>query len=50
MIRANQVWAELKVIGEGIVVGQSDSGVDGQHPEVAGQYRGNNWRRRLQLV
>jgi subtilisin family serine protease len=42
MIHASQVWAELNIMGEGIVIGQSDSGVDGQHPEFAGQYRGFN--------
>jgi subtilisin family serine protease len=42
LIRANRVWDELKVTGKGIVIGQSDSGVDGSHPEVSGQYRGRN--------
>jgi len=42
MVRANSVWDELKVTGKGIVVGQSDSGVDGQHPELASQFRGQN--------
>jgi subtilisin family serine protease len=42
MIRANRVWDELKVTGKGIVIGQSDSGVDGSHPEVSSQYRGRN--------
>ena len=40
MIGADRVWNELKVTGKGIVVGQSDSGVDGMHPELAGSYRG----------
>lgn len=40
MIGADRVWNELKVTGKGIVVGQSDSGVEGTHPELAGSYRG----------
>ena len=41
MIGADRVWSELGVTGEGIVVGQSDSGVAGNHPAIAAQYRGN---------
>lgn len=41
-IGAERVWAELGVRGEGIVIGQSDSGVQGDHPELAGQYRGRD--------
>ena len=40
MIGADKVWEEFNVRGEGIVVGQSDSGVDGDHPAIAKQYRG----------
>ena len=40
MIHANQVWDELGVTGKGILIGQSDSGVEGSHPELASQYRG----------
>lgn len=40
MIGADRVWSELKVTGKGIVIGQSDSGVDGAHPELSGSYRG----------
>lgn len=40
MIGADKVWDEFDVRGEGIVVGQSDSGVDGNHPAIAKQYRG----------
>ncbi len=40
MIGADKVWDEFNVRGEGIVVGQSDSGVDGNHPAIAEQYRG----------
>jgi len=42
MIGADKVWTEFNVRGEGIVVGQSDSGVDGSHPAIAKQYRGYN--------
>lgn len=40
LIGADRVWEEFGVTGEGIVVGQSDSGVQGNHPEVADSYRG----------
>jgi subtilisin family serine protease len=40
LIGADRVWEEFDVRGEGIVVGQSDSGVDGNHPALAKQYRG----------
>ena len=40
MIGADRVWSEFDVRGEGIVVGQSDSGVDVNHPELRDQYRG----------
>ena len=40
-IYAPLVWQQLGVTGAGIVVGQSDSGVDGTHPELRDQYRGN---------
>jgi hypothetical protein len=39
-IGADRVWNELGVTGEGILVGQSDSGVQGDHPAFAGTYRG----------
>ncbi len=48
-IGAPRVWQELGIRGEGILIGASDSGVQGDHPEVASQYRGrggnsdNNW-------
>ena len=37
---ADRVWQELGVTGAGIIIGQSDSGVDGAHPALASQYRG----------
>lgn len=42
LIGADKVWEEFGVSGEGIVVGQSDSGVDGNHPAIEKQYRGYN--------
>jgi subtilisin family serine protease len=40
LIRASDVWSELGVRGAGIVVGQSDSGVQWDHPELRDSYRG----------
>ncbi len=40
MIGADKVWKEFGVKGQGIVIGQSDSGVDGTHPAISAQYRG----------
>jgi subtilisin family serine protease len=39
-IGADRVWDELGITGEGIVVGQSDSGAEGTHPALASGYRG----------
>lgn len=39
-IGAPRVWSEFGVTGEGVVVGQSDSGVDALHPALADNYRG----------
>lgn len=41
-IKAPQVWDQLGVRGEGIVIANIDSGVDYTHPAVANQYRGRN--------
>ncbi|MDE3088333.1 MAG: S8 family serine peptidase [Chloroflexota bacterium] len=41
-IGADRVWSDFGVTGKGIVVGQSDSGVDGAHPALAPGYRGRN--------
>jgi subtilisin family serine protease len=41
MIHADLVREELGVTGKGIVVGQSDSGMQGDHPELADSYRGS---------
>ncbi len=40
MIGADKVWNDFGVKGKGIVVGQSDTGVDGKHPALQAQYRG----------
>ena len=40
MINVERVWQEFSIFGEGIVIGQSDSGVDGSHPELSSSYRG----------
>ncbi len=40
MMEVPRVWDELGVRGAGIVVGQSDSGVDASHPALADGYRG----------
>ena len=40
MIGVDQVWQELKITGKGIVIGQTDTGVDGTHPELKTSYRG----------
>ncbi len=42
MIGADKVWDEFGVRGEGIVIGQSDSGVDVTHPELKDSYRGKD--------
>lgn len=39
-IGADRVWRELGVNGQGIIIGQSDSGVDGAHPELSAAYLG----------
>jgi len=41
MIGADQVW-ELGYTGQGIIIGQSDSGVQSDHPELESSYRGAN--------
>ena len=40
MIGIDQVRQELKITGKGIVIGQTDTGVDGAHPELKASYRG----------
>ena len=41
-INADDVWAQYGVTGEGITVASIDSGVQYDHPALAGQYRGAN--------
>ncbi len=41
MINVPAVHTELGVTGEGIIIGQTDSGVDVTHPELAHNYRGS---------
>jgi subtilisin family serine protease len=40
MLGADRVWSQLAGTGAGIVVGASDSGVDGGHPALAAGFRG----------
>ena len=40
-IGADRVWRDFGVTGEGIVVGNIDSGVDYTHPALVRSYRGN---------
>lgn len=40
VVGAPQVWEEFGARGEGILIGQSDSGVDGRHPELSERYNG----------
>ncbi|MEV4828774.1 S8 family serine peptidase [Micromonospora sp. NPDC049257] len=42
MLGADRVWSELDVTGAGVVVGSSDSGVDGTHPTLAANFRGGD--------
>lgn len=42
MIGADRVWAEFGVRGAGITLGQSDSGVQWDHPELRDSYRGQD--------
>ncbi|PKO18595.1 MAG: peptidase S8 [Chloroflexi bacterium HGW-Chloroflexi-10] len=40
LIGADRVWNELDIRGEAILIGQSDSGMDGLHPALSQQYAG----------
>lgn len=40
-IGVTRVWEEFGVRGAGVIIGQSDSGVDGDHPEFRDRYRGD---------
>ncbi|MEH1165631.1 S8 family serine peptidase [Micromonospora sp. CPCC 205539] len=39
---ADRVWSQLGVTGSGVVVGSSDSGVDGTHPALRAGFRGGD--------
>jgi hypothetical protein len=41
IIGVDRVREEFGITGEGITIGQSDSGVDGNHPDLKDSYRGN---------
>jgi len=36
-VNAHQVWNELGLTGDGVVIGHIDSGIDGEHPDLAGK-------------
>lgn len=40
LIGATQVWADFGARGQGVIIGQSDSGVEADHPALAGRYLG----------
>lgn len=40
MIGVDKVRQELGVTGKGIIIGETDTGVDGYHPELKSSYRG----------
>jgi subtilisin family serine protease len=40
MIGAERVWSDFGATGKGIVVGESDTGADGEHPALRDSYRG----------
>jgi len=42
LLGADRVWREFGVTGTGIVIGSSDSGVDGGHPALRDGFRGGN--------
>jgi subtilisin family serine protease len=42
MIEVDKVRQDLGITGKGIIIGQTDTGVDGYHPEVKSSYRGAN--------
>ncbi|MEJ2706884.1 MAG: S8 family serine peptidase [Anaerolineales bacterium] len=41
-LQVERVWNELGITGEGILVGQSDSGAQYDHPELAASFRGKD--------
>lgn len=41
-MQANRVWEELGITGQGVIIGNADSGVDWQHPDLMGNYAGSD--------
>jgi len=41
-LQVARVWNELGITGEGVVIGQSDSGAQYDHPELAASFRGKD--------
>ncbi|MFJ6635917.1 S8 family serine peptidase [Streptomyces sp. NPDC091376] len=41
-VKADRVWQDVGVRGEGITIANIDSGVDFQHPALVGSYRGRS--------
>jgi hypothetical protein len=41
-LQVERVWNELGITGEGILIGQSDSGAQYDHPELAATFRGKD--------
>ncbi len=40
IVKADKVWSDLNIRGEGIVIAGQDTGYDWQHPALKNQYRG----------
>ena len=41
MIGVDRVWEEFNIYGKGIIIGQADTGVDGNHPALRDQFVGS---------
>jgi subtilisin family serine protease len=41
-IRAPEVWYDLGITGEGVLLADLDTGVDGNHPALSSRWRGNH--------